>query len=80
VFRPSEGNWYFHMSLTGIYSGIHWGQAGDIPVPADYDGDNLDDVAIYRGGSWYINNTNAGPTAIPFGLAADKPIPRMYLP
>ena len=80
AFRPSEGNWYFHLSGNGAFTGIHWGQEGDVPVPADYDGDNLDDVAVYRDGTWYINNTMAGSSTFPFGLSSDTPIPRKYLP
>ncbi len=79
VFRPSDGNWYFHYSGNGQYGGIHWGQSGDIPVPGDYDGDGLYDVAVYRNGIWFINASTAGPSAIPFGLAGDLPIPKMYL-
>jgi hypothetical protein len=80
VFRPADGNWYFHLSGNGQFSGVHFGQNGDIPVPADYDGDNLDDVAVFRDGTWYIDNTMTGFTAVPFGVAGDKPIPRAYLP
>jgi hypothetical protein len=78
VFRPSDGNWYFH--LGSQFLGLHWGLNGDIPVPADYDGDNLDDVAVFRGGVWHINNTMTGYSSAQFGLSADMPIPKMYLP
>ena len=79
VFRPSQGNWYFHNSSNG-YSGIHWGQNGDVPVPGDYDGDKRNDVAVYRGGIWYINASNGDTAAFQFGLAADAPVPNMYIP
>ena len=80
VFRPSTGNWYFHISGDrDTFSGLHWGQSGDIPVPGDYDGDNLDDVAVYRGGTWYINGTMAGQTTFPFGTSSDLPVPKMYI-
>jgi hypothetical protein len=78
VFRPSLGNWYFHNSGSG-FTGVHWGQNGDIPVPADFDGDNLDDVAVYRDGIWYIRGTSTNIDPYPFGLAGDRPIPRMYI-
>jgi hypothetical protein len=79
-WRPSNGNWYFHNSGSNTFSGIHWGQDGDVPVPGDYDGDNLDEVAVYRDGIWYINNTQATSSTAQFGLPTDLPIPKMYIP
>src|SRR5947209_6497783 len=43
VFRPSNGAWYFEGQ-----SGTQWGIPGDVPVPADYNGDGTRDVAVYR--------------------------------
>ena len=80
VFRPSEGNWYFHLSSDDSYGGIHWGQNGDVPVPGDYDGDGKYDIAVYRDGIWYINASTAGPYAEQFGLSSDIPIPSKYIP
>ena len=79
VFRPSDGNWYFHYSGSGQYGGTHWGQSGDVPVPGDYDADGRDDIAVYRDGIWFMN-VSAGPSAIPFGLSTDIPIPKKYIP
>jgi hypothetical protein len=80
VFRPDEGNWYRINSSDGQPSGVHFGQAGDIPVPGDFDGDGKYDEAVYREGSWYVSQSTAGFTAKQFGIATDIPIPKKYIP
>jgi len=51
-----------------------------VPVPGDYDGDRKSDVAVFRGGAWYVNRTTAGFLAADFGAASDSPIPNHYIP
>ena len=80
VFRPSDGNWYIHNSSNGQFVTIHWGQTGDVPVPGDYDGDGKNDVAVFRNGIWYIHPTTAADITLQFGLSADMPIPKKYIP
>ena len=57
VYAPSIGNWYAQ-ALGGDLAlwANAWGGAGMTPVPGDYDGDGLCDLAVYdRGaGLWYI--------------------------
>ena len=39
VWRPSTGTWFVLNHATGAIRVQQWGQEGDIPVAADYDGD-----------------------------------------
>lgn len=75
LFRPSNGAWYLSRSTAG-FIGIQFGQAGDRPVAADYDGDGMSDPAIYRNGVWYrlFSATNTYD-AVSFGLPTDVPAP-----
>jgi hypothetical protein len=80
VFRPSDGYWYILYSSNEAVDYIHFGLSGDVPVPGDYDGDGRDDQAVYRGGVWYLNQSTNGFAAAQFGLAADAPVPKAYIP
>jgi len=79
VFRPSNGNWYVN-SDSG-FQAVHWGSNGDVPVPADYDGDKVTDYAVFRpsNGDWYVlqsmTNTYRGAH---WGVSGDKPVPGEY--
>jgi len=59
---------------------LAFGLSGDVPAPGDFDGDGKDDQAVYRSGTWYMNQSSSGVTAIAFGLAQDTPVLRAYLP
>ena len=54
-------------------SAVHFGQAGDIPVAADFDGDGVTDPAVYRNGQWFVLGSTAGFSSLSFGLATDIP-------
>ena len=71
VFRPSNGTWY----IKGVGT-TQYGQSGDIPVPADYNGDGKAELAVFRpsNGKWYIN----GVGSFAYGTNGDIPVPANY--
>ena len=50
VFRPATGVWYVRQSTTNFTTSVSFqlGIAGDVPAPADYDGDGKADIVVYR--------------------------------
>lgn len=64
VWRAENGNWYIRQSSNGKYLFANWGtkinvpggSIFDEPTPADYDGDGLADIAVWRAstGIWYV--------------------------
>ena len=77
VFRPSIGAWYRLNSSNGQFSGVAFGQSGDVPTGGDFDGDGLSDISVYRPstGSWYRLNSSTGAfAAVNFGDSTDRPV------
>ena len=70
MFRPSNNAWYIRTPAPQL---VVWGQASDIPVPGDYDGNGTTDVAVFRPstGTWYLRT--AAPSAVVWGQSADVP-------
>jgi uncharacterized protein YjiK len=68
---PSASTWF----IRGIGSFI-FGSQGDTPVPADYNGDGQDDMAVFQpsNSTWHI----AGIGSFPFGTSGDIPVPADY--
>jgi hypothetical protein len=82
VYRPGNPSvWWVKPSGAGGYFGIAFGQTGDKPAPGDYDGDGRADPAVVRGPGatmFYILQSTAGFTAVPWGLDTDAIEPGDY--
>ena len=77
MYRPSEGRWYNRE--TGVVTTL--GQSGDVPLPGDYDGDAINDLAVFRPSTatWIILPSSTGtPQTLTFGVSTDAPVPGDY--
>ena len=86
VGAGSEDGWVFD-PRTGVWSadagdGVTFGQWGDLPTPGDFNGDEVDDHAIWRAstGTWFVkcstlSNCPLGVISLQFGAAGDIPLP-----
>jgi hypothetical protein len=70
------------LTATVLGPPVRFGAPGDVPVPADYDGDGKTDLAVYRPstGEWFIFGSATGFYTIVFGAPAstglgDMPVP-----
>ncbi|MCB0346559.1 MAG: hypothetical protein KDD66_15680, partial [Bdellovibrionales bacterium] len=57
-----------------------WGEPGDIPLSADFDGDGTSDLVIYRpsDGTWWIVRSRDGFLHKQWGLPGDMPVPEDF--
>ena len=85
VIRPRTGfapdnsanDWYMLNSSDNSFSARTIGNAGDLNVQGDYDGDGISDVAMYTPstGTWQIRRSGTGETSfVPFGMNGDIPV------
>src|SRR5262249_53874208 len=75
IWRPSTGTWWLLMS-SGRQVSQGWGQAGDVPVPGDYDGDGKTDFGIWRPstGTWWVLSSTKGQLSQSLGQPGDIPV------
>jgi hypothetical protein len=74
----TSSQWWVAGGQGGV---VDWGRSGDVPVPADYDGDSLTDVAIWRpsDGNWWILKSGSNQVeTTQWGTAGDIPLPADY--
>ena len=83
VYR--QGTWYINPSSNPSFApdapaaayGVQFGQANDVTVPADYDGDGKSDIAVWRGGElayfYILNSSDNTFRAVQFGKTGDNP-------
>jgi hypothetical protein len=79
----NSNGWIVIYSTYNYASGLVYGigtTEGDKPVPADYDGDGIDDLAAFRpsNGTWTIRKSSGGIITVPFGISTDVPAPADY--
>jgi hypothetical protein len=67
------------MGSKAGFMGVQFGQAGDTPVAADYDGDGKADMSVFRNGMWHVLQSKDGYTGIQFGMGTDTPVPASFL-
>jgi hypothetical protein len=82
-YAPSSAGsyWYLLDSETGEVTSIEFGEAADVIVPANFDGDNTADIAVWRpstGGWHWINSSDETVSTIQFGTNGDIPVPGDY--
>ena len=71
--------WMTNLNGIGPIQGAQWGLQGDEFVPADYDGDDKDDIAVWRplpgtGSTWFILNSATQTARVEqYGLSTDDP-------
>lgn len=84
VYRPTTGQWIFatENAANAIPFSVGFGQAGDLPVVGNWDGDGRTDIGVFRNGTFHlallknigVNTFLQELPPIPFGKAGDLPV------
>jgi len=77
----AEVLWRIFKSSTATLEETRWGSStlGDFFAAADYDGDGKMDIAVFRGGTWYIIESSTGNVRYEyFGQSGDIPSPNDF--
>jgi hypothetical protein len=76
VFRPSTGQWLLKNSNTSGRANlsVDFGQAGDLPISGDWNGDGVTDLGVFRNGQFLLRQSLGTITTVNFGQAGDLPI------
>lgn len=77
----SEVLWRIFKSSTDTLEETRWGSStlGDFFAAADYDGLGQVDIAVFRGGTWYILSSETGIVSYEyFGQSGDVPAPNDF--
>lgn len=73
----SVATWYVNLNQSGNFYTRDWGLGGDSFIPADFDADGKDDVAVWRPGlqsTFYIIQSQTNTVRIvDFGISGDDP-------
>jgi hypothetical protein len=81
VFR--DGQWNLDLNGDGRFTEVDaaatFGQAGDLPVVGDFDGNGFDEIGVFRAGTWIIDSNrnrelDAQDRVFELGGANDKPV------
>ena len=82
IYYKPNGDWRIASSVLnyGSSTTVSLGGAGFTPVPGDYDGDGVVDVAVYNDatGAWNILKSSGGTLNLNWGGAGYKPVPGDY--
>ncbi len=79
--RPDSSgrfHWYILQSSTNTIIEKIWGKNGDQLAVGDYNGNNTDEIAVFRAGAWLILYSSGAYETRVWGAAGDKPVPLDY--